>query len=244
MHATTLTQTDITKARATKFVADVYVRMILALIASAVVGYVALQSGLLLSGLVSMGRGLTLGIFGTQLLTVLAFQGSVFSMKPAVARALFAVYAVVTGLTLGLIGLLYTLDSILMVVLLSGGAFAGLALYGKTTRRDLGPIGTFALSALIILMLYGLGILLASFIPALQPYMDAAIKLHAFIGTLLFSALIAYESQKLRAVAWQLAQQTAHDDEIEIFVNSAALNMYMNFIGLFLSLMRLLGNRR
>jgi FtsH-binding integral membrane protein len=56
--------------------------------------------------------------------------------------------------------------------------------------------------------------------------------------------LIAYESQKLRAVALQLAQQTAHDDQIEIFVNSAALNMYMNFIGLFLSLMRLLGNRR
>jgi FtsH-binding integral membrane protein len=145
MHATTLSQTDITKAKATKFVTDVYVRMILALVASAVVGYVSLNSGLLLSGLNTMGRGLTLGIFGTQLLTVIAFQGSVFRMKPALARVLFAVYAVITGLTLGLIGLLYTLDSILMVALLSGGAFAGLAFYGKTTKRDLGPIGTFAL---------------------------------------------------------------------------------------------------
>jgi FtsH-binding integral membrane protein len=244
MHATTLSQTDITKAKATKFVTDVYVRMILALVASAVVGYVSLNSGLLLSGLTTMGRGLTLGIFGTQLLTVIAFQGSVFRMKPALARVLFAVYAVITGLTLGLIGLLYTLDSILMVALLSGGAFAGLAFYGKTTKRDLGPIGTFALTALIMLMLYGLGIFLASFIPALQPFMDAAVRLHAFIGTLLFAAIIAYESQKLRNVAWQLALKTAHDDEIEVFVNSAALNMYMSFIGLFLSLMRLLGNRR
>jgi FtsH-binding integral membrane protein len=74
--------------------------------------------------------------------------------------------------------------------------------------------------------------------------MDAAVCLHAFIGTLLFAAIIAYESQKLRAVAWQLALKTAHDDEIEVFVNSAALNMYMSFIGLFLSLMRLLGSRR
>ncbi|WP_141733311.1 Bax inhibitor-1/YccA family protein [Oligoflexus tunisiensis] len=244
MTAITITQTDIAKAKATKFIADVYTRMILAVLASAVVGYVSLQSGLLLSGLINMGRGLTLGIFGTQLLTVIAFQGSVFSMKPALTRALFAVYSVVTGLTLGLIGLLYTLDSILMVAGLSGASFAGLAIYGKTTQRDLGPIGTFALSALIMLMLYGLGILLASFVPALQPYMDAAIKLHAVIGAVLFSALIAYESQKLRTVAWKLAQQSAHDDEIEIFVNSAALNMYMNFIGLFLSLMRLLGSRR
>ncbi|HYX37354.1 MAG TPA: Bax inhibitor-1 family protein [Oligoflexus sp.] len=244
MHASALTQADITQARATKFVADVYVRMILALITSSVIGYVSIQSGFLLSSLETMGRGLTLAIFGTQLLTVIAFQGSIFSMKPALARALFAVYAVITGLTLGLVGLIYTLDSILMVTMLSSAAFAGLAIYGKTTQRDLGPIGAFALSALMMLMVFGLGLLLTSFVPALQPFMDAAMKLHAVIGTVIFSAMIAYESQKLKAIARQLAQQTAHDDEIEVFVNSAALSMYMNFIGLFLSLMRLLGSRR
>ncbi|MDQ3230920.1 MAG: Bax inhibitor-1 family protein, partial [Pseudobdellovibrionaceae bacterium] len=187
---------------------------------------------------------LTLAIFGTQLLTVIAFQGSIFSMKPALTRALFAVYAVITGLTLGLVGLIYTLDSILMVTMLSSAAFAGLAIYGKTTQRDLGPIGAFALSALMMLMVYGLGLFLASFVPTLQPFMDAAVKLHAVIGTVIFSAMIAYESQKLKTISRQLAQQTAHDDDIEVFVNSAALSMYMNFIGLFLSLMRLLGSRR
>lgn len=234
----------LTQAKATRFIADVYLRMVLALLTSAAIGYCALQSGLLYAGWQTLGRGFSLGIFATQLITVFAFQNSVYNLKPARAQMLFAFYAAITGLTFATIGALYTLDSILTVALVSTGAFASLAFYGKVTQRDLGPLGSFALAGLSMLLIYSLGVWVASFIPFLSVFMGTAITVQALVGTVLFAAMIAYESQKLRNIAYELAQTGADEKEMEVLINSAALGMYMNFVGLFLSLMRLLGRRR
>ncbi|RZA10879.1 MAG: Bax inhibitor-1/YccA family protein [Proteobacteria bacterium] len=230
--------------RATKFITDVYVRMMLALLGSAVIGYFSITSGLLMAGLENFGRGLSLGIFGTQLLTVIALQTRVFQMRPAMAQLLFILYAAVTGLTLGMVGLIYTLDSIFTVGLASVGGFAGLVAFGKITKRDLGPIGTFCIMGLMMLMVYSLGVWAVSYFAPSAAYMAGAIKIQGILGCLLFSGITAYEAQRLKKVAYSLAEQAPSDNELESYVNAGALNMYMNFIGLFLSMMRVFGGRK
>ncbi len=235
---------DQIQVRATRYMSDVYIRMLLAVAASAGIAYMSIQSGLLLWGLQNLGRWFSLAIFGTQLLTVIAFQGAVFRMKGTAAQALFAVYAAVTGLTLGMVGLIYRLDSIVTVGLISACGFAGLAAYGKLTKRDLGFVGTFCIMGLTMMLVYALGIFVAGFFPAFQAYAEGAIRFQSAIGCLLFAGLTAYEAQRLKRIAFSLAKESSSDSEIEAYVNSGALTMYMNFIGLFLNLMRLMGNRR
>jgi FtsH-binding integral membrane protein len=230
--------------RAAKFITDVYVRMMLALLGSAVIGYVSVSSGFLQLGLENFGRGLSLGIFGTQLLTVIALQTQVFRMRPALAQLLFVLYAAVTGLTLGMVGLIYTLDSIFTVGLASVGGFAGLVSFGKLTKRDLGPIGTFCVMGLTMLMVYSLGVwAVSAFMPS-AAFLAGSIKVQGILGCLLFSGITAYEAQRLKKIAHSLAEQMPNEQQLESYVNSGALNMYMNFIGLFLSMMRVFGNRR
>ncbi len=232
-------------ARATKFISDVYIRMTIALIASAVIGYLSITSGLLHWGIESLGRGFSWAIFGSQLLTVILFQASVFKMKSTTAQLLFALYAALTGLTLGMIGLIYTVDSIFTIGAASGAGFAALVAYGKITKRDLGPIGTFCIMGLVMLMVYSLGVaLVGSFVAPSAAVMEGSIKLQGVIGCLLFAGLTTYEAQRLKKVAYGLAESSPSDDAIESYVNAGALNMYMNFIGLFLSAMRLFGGRR
>ncbi len=235
---------DAVQSRATKYISDVYVRMMLAVAASSGIAYFSIQSGLLHWGFENLGRGFSLGIFACQLLTVIAFQGAIFKMRATLAQALFALYAAVTGLTLGMVGLIYTLDSIVNIGLISAAGFAGLAAFGKLTKRDLGPVGTFCIMGMTMLMVYSLGIFAASFFPAFQAFAEGAIRVQAIVGALLFCGLTAYEAQKLKNIAQNLARQLPSDEAVEAYVNAGALNMYMNFVGLFLSLMRLFGRRR
>lgn len=236
--------TDEVSTRATKYITDVYTRMTLALLGSAIVGYCSVSSGLLLSGLQTFGGGLSMGIFATQILTVIALQTRVFRMRPALAQALFVFYAAVTGLTLGMVGLIYTLDSIFTIGLASVGGFAALVSFGKVTKKDLGPIGTFCIMGLTMLMVYSLGVwAVSAFFPS-APFLAASFKLQGIFGCLLFAGITAYEAQRLKKIAYSLAQNVPEDSVIESYVNAGALHMYMNFIGLFLSLMRLFGSRR
>ncbi|MBC7658959.1 MAG: Bax inhibitor-1/YccA family protein [Chitinophagaceae bacterium] len=230
--------------RATKYISDVYLRMTAALVAAAVIGYVSVDSGLLMWGLETLGRGFSLAIFGLQLLTVIAFQASIYKMKPATSRLLFAAYAAITGLTLGMVGMIYTLDSIFTIGLASGAGFAALVFFGKVTKRDLGPIGTFCIMGLTMLMVYSLGVWVVSYFAPSATLMATSIKIQGIFGCLLFAGLTAYEAQRLKKTAYSLAETEVSDNVLESYVNAGALSMFMNFIGLFLSALRLFGNRR
>lgn len=235
---------DRIEQRATKYISDVYLRMTVALIAAAAIGYVSVDSGLLIWGMETLGRGFSMAIFATQLLTVVAFQASIYKMKPMASQLLFAAYAGITGVTLGMVGLIYTLDSIFTVGLASGAGFAALVLFGKMTKRDLGPIGTFCIMGLTMLMVYSLGVWAVSFFAPSAALMATSIKIQGIFGCLLFSGLTAYEAQRLKKTAYSLAETDVSDNVLESYVNAGALSMFMSFIGLFLSALRLFGNRR
>lgn len=168
------------------------------------------------------------------LLFVFGFSAAINRMSAAAAQLLFYVFAGVMGLSISSIFLVFTGESIVQVFLITAIAFAGLSLYGYTTKRDLGPIGTFLIMGLI-------GLIVASIVNIFiaSSAMSFAISV---IGVLIFAGLTAYDTQNIKNT--YLAH--AHSGDSEWLGKSAimgALSLYLNFINMFMMLLQLFGNR-
>jgi len=153
-------------------------------------------------------------------------------MRASTAQGLFWAYATLAGIGLAPIFYTYTADSIARVFFISAGAFAGLSLYGYTTKRDLTGFGSFLIMGLI-------GLLIASVV---NMFMQSTM-MHWVIsaaGVLIFSGLTAYDTQKIKEMYYEA-------DSAEMASKKAvmgALTLYMDFINLFLMLLRFFGDRR
>ena len=163
---------------------------------------------------------------------VLVLSFGVQRLSPAVAQLLFWVFAAVMGLSLSTIFYQYTHGSIARVFFISAGMFAAMSLYGYTTKRDLTGIGSFLIMGLI-------GIILASIVNIFlgSTALGWAISI---IGVLVFTGLTAYDTQRIKN------SYNAYDDA-SIATKKAvmgALSLYLDFINLFLMLLRLVGNQR
>jgi FtsH-binding integral membrane protein len=169
------------------------------------------------------------GLLAAQLGMVFAFSFVAARASTAVAAAMFFAYAAMTGVTFSVLFLVYTSSSIASTFLVTGGAFAGLSVFGAVTRRDLSGVGRFAIFAVIGLIIASVvNIFLAS--PALM-------WLTTFAGVLIFGALTAYDTQKLKALY-------ASGGEGGNLALRGALTLYLDFINMFLFLLRIFGRRR
>jgi FtsH-binding integral membrane protein len=166
-----------------------------------------------------------------QFLLVLALSFMAQRVSGPVAALMFLVYAGLTGLTLSGIFFIYTIGSIGAAFLITAGAFFALSLYGTVTKRDLSAWGTFLFMGLI-------GVVIASFVqffwtsPAFSFVLSCA-------TVVVFAGLTAYDTQKLRALGAQYAGTGLTSVTIV-----GALNLYLDFLNLFLALLRLFGGRR
>jgi FtsH-binding integral membrane protein len=156
----------------------------------------------------------------------------IHSMSATTAQTLFWVYAGLMGIWLSPIALIYTGASIAKTFFITAGTFAAMSLYGYTTKTDLSRFGSFLFMGLI-------GLFLAMVVNwfLASPAIDFAISV---IGVLLFTGLAAYDTQRIKE--WY-----AESDGGDILVKKAvygALNLYMDFINLFLFLLRFLGVAR
>lgn len=153
-------------------------------------------------------------------------------MRAATAQGIFWAYAALSGIGLAPIFLTYTAESITRVFFISAGAFAGLSLYGYTTKRDLTGFGSFLIMGLI-------GLLIASVVNIFL----ASTMMHWVIsaaGVLIFAGLTAYDTQKIKEMYYEA-------DSSEVASKKAvmgALTLYMDFINLFIMLLRFFGDRR
>jgi FtsH-binding integral membrane protein len=147
------------------------------------------------------------------------------------AQALFWVYAVVMGLSLSTIFLVYTGGSIATTFFASAAAFSSLSLWGYTTKKDLSGFGTF-----LIMGLVGLFVAMLINLFLHSPAMDLAISA---IGVLLFAGLTAYDTQKIKSLYFTVAGS----DMMGKSVIMGALTLYLDFINLFLFLLRFMGSR-
>ena len=205
--------------------------------------YNYMASGVLLSGIVALlfvQTGLAAQVFVTPLrwLVVLAPLGFVFAMSAGMGRmkagtlqACFWGFAVAMGLSLSSVLLVYTGASVALTFFATAGAFAGLSLVGYTTKKSLSGMGSFltmGLFGLIIAMLVGMFFHV--------PGLSLAISV---LGVLIFAGLTAYDTQQLKNTYVQVAG-TPYVEKVAIM---GALNLYLDFINMFQSLLSLVGDR-
>lgn len=181
-------------------------------------------------------RILFYGLIIVQLVAVLGLSMLIRKMNSFVAGAIYLLYAALTGTTLSIIFFVYTQSSIAQVFALTSFAFAGLSSFGAITKRDLGPIGSFCTMGLFGLVGYGL---LSLFFPGMMS--GVADRVYGVVGVIVFSGLTAYDTQRIKAMNIIGNEGTDEDRKEAIF---GALTLYLDFINLFLSLLRLFGKRR
>ena len=205
-------------------------------------------AGLALTSVVSYGvagsPAIQQAIFGSSLTMialvvaqfglVIALSAAVHRMSATTATALFMLYSALTGATLSSIFIVYPMGSIANAFLVTTGTFLAMTVYGATTKRDLTAMGSFLFMGLI-----GLVIAMVVNIFLASQMMDFVISA---IGVLIFTGLTAYDTQKLRAFgeAAPLGDGTA----VQRGAILGALTLYLDFINLFLMLLRLFGNSR
>jgi uncharacterized protein len=180
-------------------------------------------------------------IFGTPLIWVLIFApiavvwfiaSRVHKMKPSTAIAVFLGYAALNGLSLSSVFLLYSLGSIASVFAIAAAMYGSLALWGYTTKRDLSPWGKFLFMALIGLIATWIFFM---FVPSAMG--STMYLIFNVIGVLLFAGLTAYDTQKIK----QMYLVNGGAGNLAIL---GALTLYLDFINLFLFLLRLFGGGR
>lgn len=217
-------------AKVTAFLRAVYGWMCVGLGITAVVAYMVAGSPALLEMIVT-NRLLFWGLFIAQLGIVFVISARVHTLSPAAAGGLFIAYSALTGVTMAFVLLVYTGASVASTFIVTAGMFGAMALYGTVTSRSLAGWGQFLFMGLI-------GVVLASVVGVFFQN-DMLQFLIAFCGVIVFTGLTAYDAQRMRNVALSLP-----DGRVASYAINGALSLYLDFINLFLSLLRLFGRRR
>lgn len=181
-------------------------------------------------------RPLYWGLIIAQLGAVFVLVALIKKMSSTVAALIYFAYAGLTGVTLSMIFLMYTAESIGQVFGLTAFSFAGLSAFGFVTKRDLGPVGSFCMMGLFGMVGYGL---LSLFFPSMMG--TQASFIYSMVGVVVFAGLTAYDTQKIKQMNIIGNEGTDEDRKEAIY---GALTLYLDFINLFLSLLRLFGKRR
>ena len=202
----------------TKVMRKVYTKMFLGLLVTALTSWFVLNNETVLMTLVQ-SRGLLIGLCVAELALVFILSMAINKLSSPLATLLFYVYAVINGVTLTPIFLMYTMSSIALTFFVTAGVFLAMSIYGYTTKSDLTKFGTCTI----------INIFWANSV------MDWIIS---FAGVIIFIGLTAWDTQKIK----QMAQET---DEMNAgkLATLGALSLYLDFINLFLYLLRFLGNR-
>lgn len=221
------------KAAQSTLLRSVYVWMTLALVITGFVSMYVAQSYQLVSFI--FGNRLALwGMLIAELAVVFYLSARINSISFTKATVMFIIYSILNGATLASIFLVYTMSSIASTFFVAAGTFGVMALYGYVTKSDLTRIGNICLMALI-------GLIIATLVSMFwQNSMLQMIITYA--GVILFVGLTAYDSQKIkRLLTTDGIEVTEETQKIALL---GALTLYLDFINLFLYLLRLLGDRK
>jgi FtsH-binding integral membrane protein len=214
------------------FVANVFSYMTLALVITGVAAYWFAASGnmlALLQGSQLLMWGVMLAPIGMVLIMSFAFNRLSFGAL----MGLFLAYSLVNGISLSVIFLVYSSAAISKVFFITAGLFATMAVVGYTTKTDLTKLGS-------ILMMAVIGIVIASIV---NYFLESAAfdYLISCVGVLVFTGLVAYDTQKVKRIGAGVEYGTATAGKLALM---GALSLYLDFINLFLFLLRVFGGRR
>ena len=210
----------------------VYVWMSLALVITGFTAYFVATSPALLS-MIYTNKIVFYGLIIAELALVFAISGAIQKLSLTSATLLFVLYSVVNGATMASIFLMFELSSIVSVFFITAGTFAAMAAYGYFTKKDLTSWGRILFMALI-------GIIIASVVNIFVGSTGFNILL-SYIGVLLFVGLTAYDSQRIKNMLLTAPDAGEHMQKLALV---GALSLYLDFINLFLYLLRIFGSSR
>ncbi|PKP34996.1 MAG: BAX inhibitor (BI)-1/YccA family protein [Bacteroidetes bacterium HGW-Bacteroidetes-17] len=222
---------------ASAFIANVFTWMFLALAVTAVTSYFFASSESLISSMINLETGrmnmlgwiVTLSPFAFVMIITFGLQRLSFSTL----SFLFIVFSILMGMSLSFILLVYTASSVFLTFIVTSATFGVMAFLGYTTKTDLTKFGS--------LMMMGLfGIIIAS-IANFFMHSSTLDYMISFIGVLVFTGLTAYDVQKLKRIGNGQVYGSLPKSKLVIL---GALNLYLDFINLFLFLLRFLGSRK
>jgi len=172
------------------------------------------------------------GIIIAELILVVTVSGAINRLSLSVATLLFIVYSVLNGALLSSVFLVYTASSVATVFFITAGTFAAMALIGYTTKTDLSSMGKILLMALI-------GMIIATIVNLFVKSTGLELII-SYIGVLVFVGLTAYDSQKIKQMLLQAPDASEGAQKVALL---GALSLYLDFINLFLYLLRIFGRR-
>ena len=210
----------------------VYVWMTLALVLTGITAYgVASSPSLMMT--IFQTPAIMWGLIIAELIIVIAISAAINRLSLTTATLLFVLYSVLNGATLSLIFVVYTMSSIANVFFITAGTFGVMAAYGYFTKRDLSSWGKLLLMALI-------GLIIATLVNVFLVKSSGFDLILSYAGVLIFVGLTAYDTQKIKQM---LAMQTDMGEGAQKVALLGALSLYLDFINLFLYLLRIFGRR-
>ena len=221
------------------YMLSVYNYMASGVLLTGIVAMLVVQTGAV-NALIGARAGGGVGMTGLGWIVALAPLGLVMwlsfginRMSASTAKVLFWAYAALVGASLSTLLLVYTYSSVAQTFFAASAGFASLSLWGYTTKRDLSGLGSFLMVGLV-------GLIIASIINMFWPSGPMGLMISA-VGVLIFAGLTAYDTQKIKSMYF-VVQGSG-----ELVAKSAvmgALALYLDFLNMFLFLLRFMGNRR
>ena len=210
----------------------VYVWMSLALLITGMTAYYVATNQVIMNAILT-SRVLLYGLFAVELALVVGVSAAINRLSVLTATLMFLLYSVLNGATLSVIFLVYQLSSIATIFFITAGTFGTMALIGYTTKKDLSSIGRILTMSLIGLVI---ATLVNIFIKS-----DGLTMILSYIGVLVFVGLTAWDSQKIKRM---LLQATDVNEVTKKIALLGALTLYLDFVNLFLYLLRIFGKKR
>ena len=210
----------------------VYAWMALALVITGITAYGVATTPSLIMAIANnsiLFWGLVIAEFGL----VFGISGMLHKLSLTTATLMFIVYSVINGVLLSFIFLAYTMSSISTVFFITAGTFGVMALIGYTTKTDLSKLGSILFMALI-------GLIIATVVNMFV-HSSGLQLIISYVGVLIFVGLTAYDTQKIKQM---LNEQSSADESAQKLALLGALSLYLDFVNLFIHLLRILGDRR
>lgn len=210
----------------------VYVWMTLALVITGFTAFgIAENPGLVYT--IVTNRLLFWGLVIGEFALVMAIYGAIGRLSATAATLLFVLYSIVNGATLSVIFLAYTMTSIASVFFITAGTFAVMAFIGYTTKTDLTSFGKMLMMGLI-------GIILATVV---NIFIGSSMlnMIVSYVGVVVFVGLTAYDSQKIKNLLYQVDNMSEEAQKLALL---GSLTLYLDFVNLFLMLLRIFGGNR
>lgn len=221
-------------AKTRSILKNVYLWMAIGLAITAAVAFYISHSPALLRAIFSNRMAMWI-VFGAQIAAVIFFGSAMRNMGIGAVIGSFIIYAALMGVTMTAIMLIYPAAAIYKAFATTAGMFAVTSIFGYTTKRDLTSVGHFAFMGLI-------GVIIAMLVNMFlrSPMMDYIVSL---IGVAVFTALTAYDTQRIAAMSRELSANANETDYIKSSLQGALI-LYLDFINMFMYLVRIFGRQK